>query len=369
MAIRIDAFRLSFIWLEHFNGLLPSSKNPMSFLAQRSTYKSAFEKALAGTSRWTVPWPRARYIDRFWCSYLETGFRPLDRIDSERAWDHLAPVRQSFPVRVVPTDGTGKALAQRVTLEGFYYPHAIGFVMTFDIEDQLTLPDCVHRAAAIRHKSRFNVGQPPEFVSFDVFASRLIDQVRNNALGNNAPGGTPNPGVFSVATVVRGGGLGKSPPKPNSTIHRALEGLCTCSLNWGESDLHDLTKFKLGIGNSSPARLLYGLDRSRAVWFPDAIMATDTRLLSCYHRNLTRLSLQIESLLALAEIADNHLSSGTTMPVALEDLSRRAAILLGLLYGGTATYRSRSAPRHIDDSGRASVVNRVRKVWKLPELH
>ena len=56
----------------------------------------------------------------------------------------------------------------------------------------------------------------------------------------------------------------------------------------------------LKIRHAPLSHVLYGLDRGRAVWFPDLFTKQGrVHALGCYHRNLTLLSLQTESLVEL----------------------------------------------------------------------
>jgi hypothetical protein len=97
--------------------------------------------------------------------------------------------------------------------------------------------------------------------------------------------------------------------------------------------------------------VLYGSQRARAVWFPDGFAKLK---LSCYHRNLTLLSMQVESLgAAVKRTVDTAGGNYATFSVPHSQSVVRSARILDKLYGGNrdATYQSYSAKRQIDESG------------------
>jgi hypothetical protein len=105
--------------------------------------------------------------------------------------------------------------------------------------------------------------------------------------------------------------------------------LCTWERFWKKANLHPLDDSSMLAHmrrNLLPGRVLYGLGCGRAVWLPGYFRENiadgeDLRarlsFVNCYHRNLTLLSLQTASLLALirgaAGILAEHQSLSTTL--------------------------------------------------------
>jgi hypothetical protein len=116
--------------------------------------------------------------------------------------------------------------------------------------------------------------------------------------------------------------------------------------------------------------VLYGLDRGRAVWFPDLFTKQGrVHALGCYHRNLTLLSLQTESLVELMCAAGAYIDATKPLPLAMEDLAKGAAGVLGRLYGGNQdTYQSWSPRAQIDGNRYADTINKVRQFFAMGAL-
>ena len=159
--------------------------------------------------------------------------------------------------------------------------------------------------------------------------------------------------------------------EPDSPVHRALEGLCTGSADWRDTPAPALEEQRLETKRGPRAHLLLACGNGRVVWFPKAfepVQARQTRL-GCYHRNLTLLSLQVESLLGLVQLGHHDLATRRAVRSGpLQDIVVLAAQELGRLYGRTAkTYRSASAPAQIDAAGRTAVVDAVRRDLSIGE--
>lgn len=386
MAIGIDELRMSFVWLEYTPALMvPGAEGfTMAALGRRASYWGMFEQAQEarnGPGTLKVPWPpsKGRYIHRFWSYYLELGRLPLVDVEADDAWIHLVPLRESIKSRVTIQPPAGSAYLprmKRVTVEGYHYPHAIGVVVTLEIETNAQFAGAVDGAVSLRNAARYQLEPPQEPLEplqeayvLDALGAHLIKRQRDKTLKPGTRPGRTIGNPLSIVTVIKGS-AGQTRPKSKGQIHRALDGLCTWNTNWRMANLHKLAECRLDpIDKDTPFRLLYGTDKGRAVWFPDAFEARGvTHLLGCYHKNLTMLSLQVESLIAMSLIADSYLTTGRLMPPSMEDLARRSVIMLDRLYKGESTYKSKSAARQIVDSGHLGAINNVRKTFGLTPI-
>lgn len=377
MAISIDELRMSFVWLEYTPALMvPGAEDSaMAALGRRAGYWQKFEDARDKPGTLKVPWPpsRGRYIHRFWSYYLEFGRLPLVDVGADDAWNHLVPLRESIKSKVTiqPPESAPVPRMKRVTVEGYSYPHAMAVVVTLEIETNAHLEVAVDRAVALRNAARYQLEPPQEPYVLDALGAHLMKRQRDKTLELNTQRGRTIGNPLSIVTVIKGSEAGQTRPKSKGQIHRALEGLCTWNTNWRMANPHKLAECRLDpIDNDTPFRLLYGTDKGRAVWFPDAFEVRGvTHLLGCYHKNLTMLSLQVESLIAMSLIAESYLSSGRLMPPSMEDLARRSVIILERFYKGeSTTYKSKSAARQIVDSGQLGAINNVRKTFGLTPI-
>src|ERR1044072_3963932 len=140
METRISELRLSFIWTERFPNLLVGKPPgaPMAFLGDKNKYMQEFNKVLAGTSAWSVPWIPSddAYIHYFWYYYF--GGTQAEKIQSDKAWDYLVPLRSTSSAKDIlisihDTEADPpeyESSVERINLENFYYPHGFALVIT-----------------------------------------------------------------------------------------------------------------------------------------------------------------------------------------------------------------------------------------------
>jgi hypothetical protein len=176
-----------------------------------------------------------------------------------------------------------------------------------------------------------------------------------------------------VATVVRGEGVDPGAlPAEGGQVHRMLEAVTTWRPSWQHDDLRNLplSQASLRIRTAPPSHVLYGRERGRAVWFPALFTQKggDLHSLSCYHRNLVLASLQVESLSGAISETAKQIGDGLPLSVGHRECARRAAGILGRLYGGVDTYRSWSPRVHIEQNGLVTVLNDVRDYFNMDPL-
>lgn len=427
MGIWIKEFRLSFIWFERLSTLLDGSvlTAPMAFLGAPDTFVKAFNDAreetigvvekyraqnptpspadpdyprlmkawrkafyqhvnplLAASTALMPPWPylEANYTHYFWLYYLR---RNPNKIDGEIAWQYFVPLRTGFSAKI-----KASRPRDRVLVDGLLYPHGIAVIIMLglqpehgtgdDPESGMTLHRAVQRAVDARSKDSYDVrwdNGTPERLKLDGLAFRLLDHLRERTLGAGAPDGVRSINPFSIATIIRGSGVQSAlPVPPNGDIHRALEALSTWHASWQTNQLHDLDKARLRLRFGHPkGHVLYHLERSRAVWFPDAFQSRHSfkRTLGCYHRNLTLLSLQTEAMIQMLRLRAGFKEAGAAVPDVLDVLAHSAADRLGILYGSNEdSYQSSSPRAYIDETkGLKQLINEARHDYVMQELH
>lgn len=358
--VAIKDVRLSFIWVETSFDLLRDAQPPgapMPFLGRSHLYAAQFAAMPAGLG---PPWPKPSKHN-FWRNYLQCD--PF-QMEPSQAWRFLVPFRK------VPLPVRGAAAAQRVTAEGFYYPHGIGLVVTVTDTAERKLFDAVASSLLLRTDSCIVVAEPKgdRAVTLDQCADECFNALRAAALGPGAAAGVRSLDPFTVVTVVQAAGEGAGPLVAGGPVHRALEAWTGWHTSWQTDALSDPEKAVVptrGGGN----RALYARRRARAVWFPERF-TTPGRALSCYHRNLALTSLQVESL--GAAVTRTLAVSGadlTNLSVHHYESAGYASDMLARFYGGPATmYRGRSAPRQITDGDLVTPINKLRDLMSKPPL-
>lgn len=383
--IRIYDLRLSFIWaetvLDFIRDSAPSTA-PLAFLGRSEQYISAFEQALetgVGPEGLQVPWEQQRKAPLFfWSYYLEKRIPGPGHVSGGRAWKKLVPFRRKAPATV-----KASWLPGRLDLQSFFYPHGIALVVTAEFRSNLTLEKAVEKAFEVRRTGRFQVrwgeGKTTESLSLDNLANEGLTALHRFALGPEAaPRARPIKQPFTIATVASGTGVEKKAPPPEEVL-RALHAMAKWpSYNWQDPPLSDLPSLdevdQKKIAERYAGDVLYVQTRGRAVWFPKHFLPRKGRrvALSCYHKNLVFLSLQVESLGDLvSKTAEQIQAEGPPSAGGTHHwCAKRAASNLSLLYGGgEKTYRSWSARRQIEQNDLVPAINVVRdKVCTLPPL-
>ncbi len=365
--VTLNEIRMSVIWTETYPTLLTpaGARAPMAWLGQKNKYAAEFENALQGTSAFEPPWPLQKGKGRhhFWRRYF--GNVEPANVKGNLAWEYLAPFHTNVgKIRAIWLNG-------RASAEGFFFAHGIAFIVTVSLTlDNAVLALAVDAIQQVRTAGLYDVTWRDGTVTqgtLDVIAAHALDQLREMALGADASQGTRPGTPFSLVTFIKGaGGDAQAPNPPNGEVHRALEALCNWHASWQTDALHPLDTMQLNRKSASPGHLLYGLERGRALWFPDLFERTNkhSHKLSCYHRNLTLLSLQTEMVIALIHHAAKMIATNQVMPLRLEQLTHEGAGLAGRLYGKTDTmYQSRSARRQLENSQALDEIDRVRKYF------
>lgn len=427
--------RLSFVWTETFSTLL-SGAAPMAFLGNHEAFTNQyniirreiqswqarseqlrakyagdsqmlaakthdlnmeFEGKLGAPERLTLPWRwlGRNHIHHFWQYYFK-NVEP-NNLTGTQAWEYLVPLRINMPHKIGspwPPDGP----RCRIMIDGLFYPHGVAAVITARLlfnrqpdgatakpdnaERGLGLARTMDHALEIRKGLTFPITLPNhtnDKLKLDALAAKLLNYLRAKASGKNAPQGDRPGEPLTVATVIQGYVGDALPIASKSELHRTLEGLCSWRDDWAlQENLKPIDKVSLLIGNPPPGHVLYHTKRGRAVWMPQyfaLIASRDMHKLSCYHRNLTLVSLQTEMLAQLCQLYTGYLEQGKAEPPELKLLTRFAAIRLGLLYGSPKkgsvkhTYNSASPRFYLDENDYVDTVNKARGALKLELQH
>lgn len=359
---RVHDFRLSLIWIETVLDLLEGKapQAPASFLGARFAYATQFDAPSSGAGAQLSlerPWPVTRGGE-FWSLYYEDQ-RPLDALGGKQAWQGVTPFRRRLGQLQPDWQGA------RLVREGFLYPHGVAFVVTLTQRANLDLTQTGDSALDFRRKPKsYSDPGGKASIRLDDMADQARSELRTAAFGPNATVGRRPTEPFSVFTVVTGSNVNPTvPTQDGGDVHRLLDGVTGWSQAWASASPPPLAKQALTLRKGAAAGdVLYARSRGRAIWFPGSFTrpAGEVRSLSCYHRNLTLVSLQVESLGALAREAALKLGAGQAWSQDLTAVARNAVNVLGRLYGGRSTYRSWSPRSQIEQNGLVPDINTTR---------
>lgn len=361
--------------------------------AKRAQLRREFHAKLGDPEILTPPWPwlGRNYAHHFWQYYL--GNIEPNNLGGDAAWQYVVPLRVHVPVRIGspwPAGGL-KCIPQ---WDGLAYPHGVAVVLTLRLlfrsvggaSKGLGLRLATDRGLRMLNSEQFPVkwpGAPQEKLKLDLLMNRLLDYLRERALGagGEQEGSRPTQPITTTATVVQGGGGDATVPIAATGLeHKALEGLCSWDNQWYKvQPQKSLEEANLLLGQAPAGHMVYHTKRGRAVWMPDYFNAhsgRDQHKLSCYHRNLTLVTLQTEMLAQAVLLYTDYLDRKQKPPEAVTKLARNAAIRLGDLYEnarkGTRkhTYNSASPRSYLEDNKYVEIINQARDSFKekLPPL-
>lgn len=359
----IGDLRLTFVWVETLFSLLrdePPAAAPMRFLGRSDLYANAFA-SLSTRTDLTAPWPvPSRH--NFWRYYLQCD--PLQMPPSQ-AWRFLVPFRQ------VPLKLRAATEGQRLSAEGFYYPFGMGLALTVTDTTERALFDAVASTVSIRSGTLGTVSDSAgdHGVTLQECADRCFAVLRTHAFGPAAAAGTRSLDPFTVLTVVRATDAPSDNLAPGSPVHRALEAWTGWRSSWRTDALPDPEERLIQTQGGS-GRVLYGRRRARVAWFPPHF-ASQGRPLSCYHRNLSLTSLQVESLgTAVDHTLELCRGDLTMLSVHHGQSVAHASDMLARFYAAPVKmYRGWSAPRQIEDNGFVEPTNTLRALMSKDPMH
>jgi hypothetical protein len=371
--VQIHDFRLTFLWTETLPELLAGAAAPqgssMPFLWSQQAYVERFATILQGgldPLGLQAPWPRP-VGDFFWTYYLEDKIP--GQIPAEMAWRFLVPLRGRVPAQVEAP----WLQNARFSLESFFFPHGLALAVSARIQATVSPEQAMASALQLRRDEKLEIdwtGGGHEALNLDGFSRKALQALRRSVLGSDVQ--APAQSLpFSIATVVRAEGVDAETSFPQGgMLHKVLQGLTTWAPTWQTDALKPLAEAGLPTRNSPPSYALYASSRGRGIWFPGHYTPAmaQRRSLSCYHRNFVFLSLQVESLAGLVAFAARQLDQGMVLAQQQAACARRAAGLLGRLYGGVKTYRSRSPKLQMDQNGCVAPINTVRDYFDMAPL-
>lgn len=372
--IQVHDLRISFFWFILFPDLINGSKKcemPYAAIGNSSDYENLFNQILKGdcSKGFKLPWIDLS-INFFWKYYLEGG--RLGMVNGRDAWKHIIPLRRKVPASVEAPWFKG-----RLIVEALFYPHGIAFMLTAYYRENVALKDAIEVAFQVRRLNRFwitwEATGESESLSLDVLANKILDTLSVQVVGTKPSYCRRSSLPFSVVTIIKGKQVDYTKQIPiGGDINRTLEALTSWRPTWEHDVLPSLSERKIRIKTSAPlSHILYGYSRGRVVWFPCSFIKNNRTVhtLSCYHRNLLLTSMQVESLCWLVSMAAESIRNDMPLPVTQRECSRRAAGILGRLYGGKdTTYQSWSPRIQIEQNNLVDDLNIVRTHFDLDRL-
>ena len=355
--VAIKNLRLSFIWVDTVPGLLDGAAPQASFawLGRRGDFIYRFDAAQAarGGGQPGVPWSEPDSGHAFWRLYFENK-SDLRGITGSQAWKRLAPLRQNLP-----NGAAAGGACSEIRIAGFYFSHGTALAVTLNLRGQAaTTLEAAKLAMKLRHDAVLALPEAPKtLLTLDALAAALRKRMHDKDLAGLAV----HPGAnqpFSIFTVLEADGLTPlADAQDGDDTHRALEGVTRWNPNF---ELVDLAQHPLAEALMKPSThlglksdLVYLRRSGAAIWLPRLLHSGEAgrKTLSCYHNNMLHGSIQLRSLVELANFAKSEAAQSRPPSDAVKERADRASTLLRMMQDGKdSTYRSRLLAAEIDQA-------------------
>lgn len=366
MSMTVKKFRLSFIQMETLVVPLAALTTPVipyDFLLSDAKYPRQYAAALAGSGPHRPPW-RDDMGKMYWFDYF--GRSTASGRSVRDVWQGLAPL-ETPSASLTPAAGTPGTIEVRTYL----YPWGIAAIADITVQGTWALPQAVAQAFQLRRKLSYQVTVSGTAKTLPLLPAlnEVIAGVRTTAYGTGIP--SVRGETFSIVSVLDGDGVDIVQPI-SEEIQKALAGLTSWNDDWIAIKPDDLKLSSIRIRKSPDSHALYASKRGRAVWFPAGFETAtgSTQRLNCYHNNLLMATLQTDSLCRLCAAAAQQLANGEKKKdwsQTYRNCVRIAAGLLGRIYGGNETYRTRSAKELIKTY--RQVIDAARKDFGMDPLN
>ncbi|MGW6444130.1 hypothetical protein [Lentzea sp. NPDC055074] len=317
----IDEIALTISWITTYPAVLTGGG--------KLTSRADHAAAVYGDAALAWPWrtdDQVQHWSRFWSSYLRKTSR-IRTINADSAWSQLVPF-QSWPVVSLRSPGVTSAEA-RVLI----YPHAIAVSISVLASGSWAVNDLATEVAELRTSRAWG---PSADRSLDGLATdmRSLASVRHLAEEPGDPGQTT---VYTVAAPLRASG--REFGLTQADVRATLAGLASA----GPPGEFDEARLLASNSDSSLAARVYLSRRGHAIWHPERMLAADPGAsLKCLVGNQTDLVVHIAALDGAITWAEEQISAGAQIPLAVQPLARRAAERVLSLHEGDPrkTYRS-----------------------------
>jgi hypothetical protein len=323
------------------------------------------------TSPLAPPWPPTTPDEdrgkAFWAQLASGGDRKS--MSGTLAWRQLLPFHEQLPATIANAQWT--MLGGRLRADGFSYPHGVSIILHATAKPHSPMHTVVQALLALRRDTvtlAIN-GATPVNGTLDDTATRLLAYVEER-IGHQEHNLAGPAEPFTIATIVSATG-DAAKFASDETAQRDANALAVWPSSMKNMKKPDLEKSEIELGPSfDEEEHLIASDHGRTWWSPSRFRPPNpgvkTQYLSQLHRELSNLSMHVQSLAHLLRVLDD---DQRELAPTLLACRRLAAQLLGRLYGqASRSYQSPSVRRQLEDGGYVAAINTARDRDDLPPL-
>ena len=363
----IQAFRISFLFTRTYLDVFNSDSKSTYPLKNRNGILGVFADLQDGINNnpWKYPWEGSFNENFFWCWTLQGSKNdfsakntPLTK-SADIFLDHVAALFYQLNYELRFESASFEKPIEVRGLELYAYRHGLGLIINPSIPEEkskeiVEVIDALHNGKGYTLDLMCDPLSPYKNKTLQEVANIIfsfIEKKYDLGTDNIIPGKDP----FSIITIVSDG----NQPNAQELSHEIF------------NKLHGNFDKKIPvrkIGQNASARVdMFASDRSRIIWsglnIQEPFRVKSMLIMNHYHNNISKLSLQIES---LGDLLLQCLLKGDYKITNLNLHVERAQIQLVKFYGGqpntqNLTYSSKSAIAQINDNKYLQSINDVRK--------
>lgn len=358
----VKKFKVSFLFVRSITDIFDPEKNKSSKYAYKDYF--SYSKVLDSikddkSTEYSFPWNNLNN-DRFWKHYLHNQ----KNNKKDEFWDHMVPL--FFKMNAKATFNSDKYKSINVTLEPYLYHHGIGLVLNMHIHQgdmyySLDQVKDVINELYNSSKYEFNCPQIGSNIHINLYklSSIILNFLEKKVIGIDSSTMTSEE-PFTVITILEG----NTTDIPKEKIISDIENIIRV-LDWNKVEEIPISGYtrnwEVFIHN-----IMFGTKRSRLIWCPNKFLNKDPfhNSLGCYHKNIIKLSLQIESISDLLKtfMCDLRHNNYDCLRWYIKDAQNQLTRLYGSKESYTkATYSSASAVAQINQNKYLQLLNEVRK--------
>ncbi len=364
----VKKFKISFIWVKTFLDIFDYEKNKSGKYIYKDYY--TFGEILRNLSsggavnqEYAYPWHELEH-NNFWKHYLNC-FNEKS-LNTSNLWDCIMPLYYKMKADVeYHSDKYG---LMKVTIEPYLYHHGIGIAMNVHIptcEAGYSFGDIEEITRELYSLSQYRVpiGESESLREYDMgtLSKKLLDMLAKDVVGTDSSIDLSNK-PFVVMTILEGERfdlagtqLLDEVKKIFNSIGQSFKEVIPIS---GYQDSEDIFC----------KNLVFSSSKGRIIWCPKSFLkpGNSNKSLGCYHKNIVRLSMQVES---LSDLLKDYICSNRSFPY-LDTYIGNAQHQLVKMYNSLnpnlrTTYCSASAVAQINQNDYLELVTMVRDALKI----
>ena len=364
----VNKFKISFIWVKTILDIFDYEKNKSGSYIYKDY--CSFGKALknfpsggAENQDYSYPWHELEN-NNFWKNYLECYNK--NNLNISKFWDCIMPIYYNMKVNIeFHSDKYGMI---KVTGEPYLYHHGIGIVMNVHIPSSETgysfrQIEEITRELYSLNRYKVLIGGK-EFLTgcnLDTISKKLLYMLVKDVIGTDPALYSLNK-PFAVMTIIEGKKFELSGTQLLDDVKKIFTAL---DQSYGEviplsgyQDSNDI--FCKNVAFCSK--------KGRIIWCPKSFLesGSSNKSLGCYHKNIVRLSMQIES---LSDLLTGYIRLNRSYPY-LDTYIGNAQHQLVKMYNPVnpnlkTTYCSASAVAQMNQNDYLGLVNMARGALKI----